>query len=193
MVSRSDHCAAGPRLSALDRVRAKLSSAASGRWASSGRAGKFGLSVPDLLPPRTLRQRSASANLRLLCHFHVGARSRPRRGFKDAPAEAGQIYVQLAQLGASARLPRRGGGLGIVLRRSRTATAASTNYSLQNYATDWWPPCRVAGAPTASCPARGSETGRAIASHFSVLVFDRVSVLGHRSVGGAAVSEGRNH
>jgi arginine decarboxylase len=66
-----------------------------------------------------------------------------------------------------------GGGLGIDYDGSRTATTASTNYSLQNYAND------VVATVRECCenggvvvPTLVSESGRAIASHFSVLVFD---------------------
>ncbi|MFN6344590.1 MAG: biosynthetic arginine decarboxylase, partial [Cyanobium sp.] len=66
-----------------------------------------------------------------------------------------------------------GGGLGIDYDGSRTATAASTNYSLQNYANDVVATvrecCQPHGVPV---PTLVSESGRAIASHFSVLVFD---------------------
>jgi arginine decarboxylase len=66
-----------------------------------------------------------------------------------------------------------GGGLGIDYDGSRTATAASKNYSLQNYANDVVATVRECceGADIA-VPTLVSESGRAIASHFSVLVFD---------------------
>ena len=66
-----------------------------------------------------------------------------------------------------------GGGLGIDYDGSRSATAASTNYSLQNYANDVVATvkecCEPSGVPV---PTLVSESGRALASHFSVLVFD---------------------
>jgi arginine decarboxylase len=75
-----------------------------------------------------------------------------------------------------------GGGLGIDYDGSRTATAASTNYSLQNYANDVVATVRECCEPhDVPVPTLVSESGRAIASHFSVLVFD---VLGAGSVPG---------
>jgi arginine decarboxylase len=76
-----------------------------------------------------------------------------------------------------------GGGLGIDYDGSRTATAASKNYSLQNYANDVVATVRECceGAGIA-VPTLVSESGRALASHFSVLV---TNVLGEGSVLGA--------
>jgi arginine decarboxylase len=66
-----------------------------------------------------------------------------------------------------------GGGLGIDYDGSRTATAASTNYSLQNYANDVVATVRECCQPLGiTLPTLVSESGRAIASHCSVLVFD---------------------
>jgi arginine decarboxylase len=76
-----------------------------------------------------------------------------------------------------------GGVLGIDYDGSRTASAASTNYTLQNYANDVVATvrecCEPHGVPV---PTLVSESGRAIASHFSVLVFDVLGsggVVGH--------------
>ncbi|TWB90674.1 arginine decarboxylase [Synechococcus sp. Ace-Pa] len=172
-------------------VRAKLSSRSTGRWGSSvGERAKFGLSVPDLLATLdTLRQADLLGELRLL-HFHVGSQINDIAVLKDALQEAGQIYVQLAQLGAPLGYLDVGGGLGIDYDGSRTATAASTNYSLQNYANDVVATVRECCEPHGiPLPTLVSESGRAIASHFSVLVFD---VLGAGQVSGAVppLSEG---
>ncbi len=162
-------------------VRAKLSTRSSGRWGSSvGERAKFGLSVPDLLATlEALRQADLLGELRLL-HFHVGSQISDIAVLKDALQEAGQIYVQLARLGAPMGYLDVGGGLGIDYDGSRTATAASTNYSLQNYANDVVATVRECCEPHGlPLPTLVSESGRAIASHFSVLVFD---VLGTAAV-----------
>jgi arginine decarboxylase len=81
-----------------------------------------------------------------------------------------------------------GGGLGIDYDGSRTATAASTNYSLQNYANDVVATVRECCEPHGiTPPTLVSESGRAIASHFSVLVFD---VLGAGALPGAVPEPG---
>ena len=155
-------------------IRAKLSSRSTGRWGSSvGERAKFGLDLTEML--RTVRALDAAGllgDLRLL-HFHVGSQINDIAVLKDALQEAGQIYVELTRLGAPMGYLDVGGGLGIDYDGSRTASAASTNYSLQNYANDVVATVRECCEPHhVSVPTLVSESGRAIASHFSVLVFD---------------------
>jgi arginine decarboxylase len=170
-------------------IRAKLASRSTGRWGSSvGEKAKFGLGIPDVLATvEALREAGLLADLRLL-HFHVGSQINDIAVLKDALQEAGQIYVELTKLGAPMGFLDVGGGLGIDYDGSRTATAASTNYSLQNYAND------VVATVRECCESHGvtlptlvSESGRAIASHFSVLVFD---VLGSGGVVGHGAGQG---
>ena len=155
-------------------IRAKLASRSTGRWGSSvGEKAKFGLSIPDLLATvEALREAGLLGELRLL-HFHIGSQINDIAVLKDALQEAGQIYAALTKLGAPMGYLDVGGGLGIDYDGSRTASAASTNYSLQNYANDVVATVRECceGAGIA-VPTLVSESGRAIASHFSVLVFD---------------------
>ncbi len=155
-------------------IRAKLSIRSTGRWSSSvGERAKFGLSVPDLLATvEALRQANLLGELRLL-HFHVGSQINDIAVLKDALQEAGQIYVELTRLGAPMGYMDVGGGLGIDYDGSRTASAASTNYSLQNYANDVVATVQECCLPHGvAVPTLVSESGRALASHFSVLVFD---------------------
>ncbi len=166
-------------------VRAKLATRSSGRWGSSvGEKAKFGLSIPDLLSTvEALREADLLGDLRLL-HFHIGSQISDIAVLKDALQEAGQLYVQLAALGAPMGFLDVGGGLGVDYDGSRSASAASTNYSLQNYANDVVATIRECCEPhSLTVPTLVSESGRAIASHFSVLVFN---VLG---TGGVTRSE----
>ena len=170
IISASRELGAAP----LIGVRAKLGARSTGRWGSSvGEGAKFGLAIPDLLATvEALRQAGLLSDLRLL-HFHIGSQINDIAVLKDALQEAGQIYVELSRLGAPMGFLDVGGGLGIDYDGSRTASTASTNYSLQNYANDVVATvrecCEPKGVPL---PTLVSESGRAIASHFSVLVFD---------------------
>ena len=155
-------------------IRAKLSSRSSGRWGSSiGETAKFGLSIPEILTSvEKLRAANLLSDVRLM-HFHIGSQINDIAVLKDALQEAGQIYVELKRLGAPMGHLDVGGGLGIDYDGSQTATEASTNYSLQNYAND------VVATVKECCetneiemPILISESGRAIASHFSVLLFN---------------------
>ncbi|MFN9619921.1 MAG: biosynthetic arginine decarboxylase [Synechococcaceae cyanobacterium] len=155
-------------------IRAKLSTRSTGRWGSSvGERAKFGLAIPEVLATvEALRQADLLADLRLL-HFHIGSQINDIAVLKDALQEAGQIYVELCRQGAAMGFLDVGGGLGIDYDGSRTASAASTNYSLQNYANDVVATVRECCEPNGvAVPTLVSESGRAIASHFSVLVFD---------------------
>jgi arginine decarboxylase len=165
-------------------IRAKLSTRSTGRWGSSvGEKAKFGLSVPDLLATvEALREAGLLGELRLL-HFHIGSQINDIAVLKDALQEAGQIYAELTRLGAPMGFLDVGGGLGIDYDGSRTATAASKNYSLQNYANDVVATVRECCEGVGiTVPTLVSESGRALASHFSVLV---TNVLGEGSVLGA--------
>ena len=169
-------------------VRAKLATRSSGRWGSSvGEKAKFGLSIPDLLATvEALREADLLGDLRLL-HFHIGSQISDIAVLKDALQEAGQLYVQLAALGAPMGFLDVGGGLGVDYDGSRSATAASTNYSLQNYANDVVATIRECCEPhSLAVPTLVSESGRAIASHFSVLVFN---VLGTGGIASTDVPE----
>ena len=155
-------------------IRARLSSRSTGRWGNSvGEKAKFGLPVPEILATvEALRGAGLLQELRLL-HFHVGSQINDIGVVKDALQEASRIYVELHKLGAPMGFLDVGGGLGIDYDGSRTATAASTNYSLQNYANDVVATVKEGCEPHGvAVPTLVSESGRAIASHFSVLVFN---------------------
>jgi len=155
-------------------VRAKLSTKGSGRWGvSAGDRAKFGLTVPEILEVvERLRQHDMLDCLQLL-HFHIGSQISAISVVKEALREAGRIYVELAQLGANMQYLDVGGGLAVDYDGSKTTFYASKNYSIQNYAND------VVAEVQEACRSKGiavptlvSESGRAIASHQSVLVFD---------------------
>ncbi len=162
-------------------IRAKLASRGSGHWKNSiGTSSKFGLSIPDILSTvEKLKSANLLKDLQLL-HFHVGSQINDIGILKDALQEAGQIYVAINQLGAPMGYLDVGGGLGIDYDGSQTATPASRNYSLQNYANDVVATIRECCiSNNIKMPTLISESGRAIASHYSVLLFN---VLGTGSV-----------
>jgi arginine decarboxylase len=162
-------------------VRAKLSSKGVGRWGTSaGDRAKFGLTIPEILRAvERLRAAGMLESLQLL-HYHIGSQISAIAVIKDAIREASQIYVELAKQGAAMQYLDVGGGLGVDYDGSKTNFYASKNYNMQNYAND------VVAEVKEACEERDlpvptliSESGRAIASHQSVLVFD---VLGTSDV-----------
>jgi len=158
-------------------VRAKLSTQGMGRWGtSSGDRAKFGLTIPEII--QAVDQLSAAKlmdSLQLL-HFHIGSQISAINVIKDAIQEASRIYVELAQLGANMKYLDVGGGLGVDYDGSHTNFYASKNYNMQNYANDIVAELKDACAERQlPVPTLISESGRAIASHQSVLIFDVLS------------------
>ncbi|MFB2968560.1 biosynthetic arginine decarboxylase [Aerosakkonema sp. BLCC-F183] len=158
-------------------VRAKLSTQGMGRWgSSSGDRAKFGLTIPEIIQAvDKLRSANLLDSLQLL-HFHIGSQISAIHVIKDAIQEASKIYVELAKLGADMKYLDVGGGLGVDYDGSQTNFYASKNYNMQNYANDIVAELKDACAEQqVQVPTLISESGRAIASHQSVLIFDVLS------------------
>jgi arginine decarboxylase len=158
-------------------VRAKLSTQGMGRWGtSSGDRAKFGLTIPEIIQAvDKLRDADILDSLQLL-HFHVGSQISAINVIKDAIQEASRIYVELVALGANMKYLDVGGGLGVDYDGSQTNFYASKNYNMQNYANDIVAELRdTCSERNIPVPTLISESGRAIASHQSVLIFDILS------------------
>jgi arginine decarboxylase len=169
-------------------VRVKLASEGAGRWReSSGEKSKFGLFVSEILDLfRALKERGMEDCLQLV-HCHPGSQLQDIRRVKDAVNELAHVYAELKLMGAGLQYIDVGGGLGVDYDGSRTNYASSMNYTMAEYASD------VVYRIASVCNARGiehpvivSESGRAIAAHHSLLVFD---VLGSSALERLALSE----
>jgi arginine decarboxylase len=162
-------------------VRAKLNSKGMGRWGgSSGDRAKFGLTIPEIIMVVNRLREAKMLNCLQLLHFHIGSQISSISVIKEAITEASKIYVELTQLGANMRYLDVGGGLGVDYDGSQTNFHASKNYNIQNYANDIVAEVKDACAEKKiPVPTLVSESGRAIASHQSVLIFD---VLGTSEV-----------
>jgi arginine decarboxylase len=162
-------------------VRAKLNSKGMGRWGgSSGDRAKFGLTIPEIIMVVDRLREAKMLNSLQLLHFHIGSQISSISVIKEAIIEASKIYVELAQLGANMRYLDVGGGLGVDYDGSQTNFHASKNYNMQNYANDIVAEVKDACAEKKiPVPILVSESGRAIVSHQSVLIFD---VLGSSEV-----------
>lgn len=162
-------------------VRAKLGTKGVGRWGcSTGDRAKFGLTVPEILTVVTELEQAGMLDCLQLLHYHIGSQISAISVIKDAIREASQIYVELAKLGANMTYLDVGGGLGVDYDGSKTNFYASKNYNMQNYANDIVAEVKEACEDAQiSPPILISESGRAIASHQSVLVFD---ILGSSEV-----------
>jgi arginine decarboxylase len=162
-------------------LRAKLTAKGEGRWGiSAGDRAKFGLTIPEIIQAvDKLKAADLLGSLQLL-HFHIGSQISSISVIKDALREASQIYVELFKLGAPMQYLDVGGGLAVDYDGSKTTFYASKNYNMQNYANDVVAEVKDACTEAKiAVPTLISESGRAIASHQSVLVFD---VLGTSEV-----------
>ena len=108
-----------------------------------------------------------------LLHFHIGSQISSISVIKDAIRESAQIYGELVKLGANMQYLDVGGGLGVDYDGSKTNFPASKNYNMQNYANDIVAEVKEACEQRQiKAPILVSESGRAIASHQAVLIFD---------------------
>ena len=155
-------------------IRVKLASEGSGRWRdSAGEKSKFGLFITEILEAVEVLRRENMLDCLKLVHCHPGSQLQDIRRVKDAINELAHVYAELKLLGAGLEYIDVGGGLGVDYDGSGTNYTSSMNYSVEEYAND------VVYRVASVCNARGidhplivSESGRAIAAHHSVLIFN---------------------
>lgn len=155
-------------------VRTKPSAKGVGRWESSaGMRSKFGLTATELLKAVEFLKSHGMADCLNMIHFHIGSQVGDIRRIKAAVNELAHIYCELSKLGAGLNTIDVGGGMGIDYDGSLSNSAASVNYTVAEYAAD------IVYRVKSACDANGvahprilSESGRAMVSHCSMLVFD---------------------
>jgi arginine decarboxylase len=155
-------------------IRIKLSASGSGKWEESGGdSSKFGLMAGEVLEAIELvRKESSLENIKLL-HFHLGSQITNIRKIKAGLREVGQFYVQIKKLGCAVQFVDIGGGLGVDYDGSHTTISSSINYSIQEYANDAISMLQdAADKAGVEHPHLITESGRALAAHHSVLVFN---------------------
>jgi len=157
-------------------VRAKLGTKGVGRWADSvGDRAKFGLTASEIVEVVDRLQQDDMLDCLQLLHYHAGSQLSSIISVKTAIREAANIYCELAKMGAGMKYLDVGGGLAVDYDGSKSDFHASKNYNIQEYAYD------IVAAIAEACtkveiahPIIISESGRAIAAHQSVLVFEIV-------------------
>ena len=163
-------------------LRVKLSTKGSGKWIeSAGDRSKFGLSASEILQAVEFLDEQGLIDCIELLHFHLGSQINNIAVIKAGLRESCRFFVDLWSMGIKPRYIDVGGGLAVDYDGSRTNFQSSKNYSVQEYANDVVASvndaCSDAGIPP---PTILSESGRFIAAHHAVLVFD---VLGVNSRG----------
>ncbi|MEI8297909.1 MAG: biosynthetic arginine decarboxylase [Pseudomonadota bacterium] len=155
-------------------VRVKLAAEGAGRWReSSGEKSKFGLFITEILEVVEVLKKHDMLDCLKLVHCHIGSQLQDIRRVKDAVTELAHVYAELRLLGAGVEYLDIGGGLGIDYDGSRTNYESSMNYTLNEYASDVvYRIAAVCNARNIPHPTIVTESGRAIAAHHSVLVFN---------------------
>jgi arginine decarboxylase len=153
-------------------VRVRLTSLGAGKWQNTGgEKSKFGLTPRQLLTLiDELKTANLTASLQLL-HVFMGSQISNVRDIAAGMREATRYFVELCQLGAPIGYVDVGGGLGVDYEGTRSRSACSVNYGLDEYASTVVQPLAEACAEHGFTPPHViSETGRAMVAHHAVLV-----------------------
>ncbi len=168
IIEESRHLNVTPRLG----MRVRLASIGQGKWQNTGgEKGKFGLSAAQVLDVITRVNEAALTDSLQLMHFHIGSQVANVRDIQKALSEAARYYAELRALGAPIQTIDVGGGLGIDYDGTRSRTACSINYSIQEYANnvvhEFGAICDALDLPI---PDIITESGRAMTAHHAILI-----------------------
>ncbi|HLD45568.1 MAG TPA: biosynthetic arginine decarboxylase, partial [bacterium] len=162
-------------------VRIKLSTKGSGRWQKSGGfRSKFGLTINEVVKGVGVLKKAGLLDGFKLLHFHQGSQITNISTIKSSLKEAGRVYVELIKLGVPLSILDVGGGLGVDYNGTGTNDDSSANYTLQEYANDIiFQVKEICDEAGIDHPTIFTESGRAVAAHHSVLVFEVLGFSGY--------------
>ena len=152
-------------------IRVRLHSAGSGIWAKSGGMdAKFGLTSTEIIEAITLmREASMIENLTMI-HFHIGSQMSDIAPLKRALREAGNIYAELKNMGASSLSGINIGG-GLAVEYDQHTRAKSRNYSIDEFSSSVvFLLGEIMDAKNVSHPDIFTESGRYIVASHGVLI-----------------------
>ena len=155
-------------------VRIKLASSGAGKWEESGGDGsKFGLTSSELLEALDFLEEHDMKDCLKLVHYHIGSQVSKIKKINVALREAAQFYVQLYKMDYHIEYVDMGGGLGIDYDGTRSSSASSVNYSIQEYANNAvYTIVDACDKNELPHPNIICESGRALTAHHSVLIFE---------------------
>ncbi|MCM2358332.1 MAG: arginine decarboxylase [Geobacteraceae bacterium] len=153
-------------------IRVKLSSKGTGKWATSGgEDAKFGLRMSEIIAAIDILAKNGLIDNVKLLHFHIGSQITKIDKIKTALIEGTRIYAEMKKLGVGIEYLDIGGGLGVDYDGSKSSYFSSVNYSVEEYANDViYQIKNICDDAGVECPNIISESGRATAAHYSVLV-----------------------
>ncbi len=152
-------------------ARIRLHSAGIGTWAKSGGySSKFGLTSTELLEAFDLLFHHDLLDQLSMIHFHIGSQMSEISPLKKALREAGNIYADLKNRGASSLSAINIGG-GLAVEYSQHSHTQERNYSLKEFANDVvFLMQEIAKNKGIEAPDIFTESGRFIAANHSVLI-----------------------
>lgn len=159
-------------------VRVRLSTRGAGHWQeSAGDKSVFGLNAAQVIQVVDhLKATGYLACLKML-HYHQGSQIPNIAAIREGATEAVRMYCDLVKEGAPMGVLDIGGGMAVDYDGSHTNFHSSCNYSVAEYCTD------IVEVVSQICDKAGvihpclvSESGRAVVSYYSVLVFNILDV-----------------
>ena len=150
-------------------LRVRLHSGGSGLWAKSGGINsKFGLTSTEILEAYELMEENNVVNYLTMIHFHIGSAMNSIKPLKKALREAGHIYAELKNLGATnLDSINIGGGLAV----EYNAYERTRFYSLSEFSNDViFTLKEIAKQKNVAEPNIFTESGRFISAASTVLI-----------------------
>jgi arginine decarboxylase len=159
-------------------LRIKLSTKGSGHWSeSAGDRSPFGLNFSQTIEVLDALKKANKLKCLRMLHYHQGSQIPKISTIRLAAQEAARVYVNLVKEGAPMGLLNLGGGLAVDYSGRRMADENSMNYTLREYCADLVEAVqKVMDEADVPHPDIVTESGRAIVSYYSVLVFDILDV-----------------
>ncbi len=152
-------------------MRIRMHSSGVGAWAKSGGySSKFGLTSTELLEACDMLDRVGLIDRFSMIHFHIGSQMEEIGPLKKALREAGNIYADLKNRGASGLSSINIGG-GLAVEYSQTKRSENRNYSIVEFANDViYLMQEISKNKGVKEPDIFTESGRFIAANHTVLI-----------------------
>jgi arginine decarboxylase len=152
-------------------IRIRLHSGGSGIWAKSGGINsKFGLSATETIEALENLKKNNLINKFTMIHFHIGSQINDIAPLKKALREAGNIYADLINLGATTLNSINLGG-GLAIEYSQHPEKREKNYSINEFANDVvFLLKEISSKKNVRMPNIFTESGRFISSTSAVLI-----------------------
>jgi arginine decarboxylase len=179
IISRSKAVGVRPNLG----VRVRLATRGSGHWQeSAGDKSVFGLNAAQIIDVVDRLKVYGYLDCLKMLHYHQGSQIPNIASIREGATEAVRMYCDLVREGAPMGILDIGGGLAVDYDGSHTNFTSSCNYSISEYCADIIEViASICHKQNIAHPNIISESGRAVVSYYSVLVFNILDVTSVQS------------